>query len=259
MYLLATNAMVALFPGLLWLWVMTRRGRHVPEPRYLLLWVFLVGVLGGPVVLLVRPILEGMVPPLPPLEMLLVDAFAITAITEEVVKVLAFVVGVLWCRHLDEPIDGIVYGAAAGLGFATFENAWYLRMTGDVELIVMRAFTSTLAHACMTGSLAFTVAMLKLRWGRFGSLIFPTVGLVGMVLFHGIYDFVLIALPQYAPLALVVVLPVLMVTVALQVSWARGRSAQYRRRSAARVLGAFCATRPTDCGDRSLETAVTGR
>lgn len=244
MVAVAVNVMVALFPGVLWMWILTRKDAANPEPRIVILWVFLLGMLGGPLVLAVRPVVEDGLPQLPQLEASLVDAFLVTAVTEELVKVLAFAVGVLWMRHLDEPLDGIIYGAAAGLGFATFENAWYLRMTGEVDTIVMRTFTSTLAHACLTGCLAFTLGMMRLRWGRFGTLLLPTVGLLGVVLCHGAYDFILLAVPQFTPLALVVVLPVLMVTIALQVSWSRAQTHVYSRRSAAAVLSAFCASPP---------------
>jgi RsiW-degrading membrane proteinase PrsW (M82 family) len=50
-------------------------------------------------------------------------------------------------REFDEPVDGIVYGCAAALGFAAVENVKYFalgRMSGP--LIAMRAFVTVPAH-----------------------------------------------------------------------------------------------------------------
>jgi hypothetical protein len=50
-------------------------------------------------------------------------------------------------REFDEPVDGIVYGCAAALGFAAVENVKYFaagRMAGTV--IALRAFVSVPAH-----------------------------------------------------------------------------------------------------------------
>jgi RsiW-degrading membrane proteinase PrsW (M82 family) len=50
-------------------------------------------------------------------------------------------------REFDEPIDGIIYGSAAALGFAAVENVKYFaigRMSGVV--IAVRAFVSVPAH-----------------------------------------------------------------------------------------------------------------
>src|SRR6185503_18963750 len=58
--------------------------------------------------------------------------------------------------EFDEPMDGIVYMTAAGIGYATAENVRYLMgLDGQVYLAtgVMNVVITTLAHACFAGVL----------------------------------------------------------------------------------------------------------
>src|SRR6185437_12321210 len=48
------------------------------------------------------------------------------ALPEEAVKILAILAVSLWRRPFADPMDTVVYGAAAGLGFAAYENLAYL-------------------------------------------------------------------------------------------------------------------------------------
>src|SRR5579862_9083702 len=45
---------------------------------------------------------------------------------EELFKFLVVVFFCMQSREFDEPMDGIVYGAVASLGFASFENLFYV-------------------------------------------------------------------------------------------------------------------------------------
>jgi len=77
----------------------------------------------------------------------LVGFIVTVGITEEAAKLLATWSLATHRREFDEPVDGIVYGAAAALGFAAAENLEYLAV-GRVEgaLVVSRAFMSVPAH-----------------------------------------------------------------------------------------------------------------
>ena len=56
-------------------------------------------------------------------------------------------------HDFNEPIDGIVYGITASLGFATLENLYYVYFLKDyfeltsMELAYVRAFSAVPAHA----------------------------------------------------------------------------------------------------------------
>jgi len=213
-------------PGLLWLWFLRRKDDLEPEPKRLLLAVFALGCGSAGLALWLRPWLEPWIPTTPQCLGYAVDAFAVTAGVEELLKLAAFFAIAFWHREIDEPIDGIIYGSAAGLGFASVENALYLSLTDDVSVVAARAFTATLAHAACSGMLGFAVAMTRLHPERrqrhlvLGSLLLA-------VALHGSYDFFLLGDAPHAWVALLGALPLMAVLLALQLRWARARSPEY--------------------------------
>lgn len=112
------------------------------------------------------------------------EAFVVAAIPEELLKLLVIAGFCARRRSFDEPMDGIVYGATAALGFAVIENAMYVAQGGWV-VAVMRSVTSVPMHAAMGAILGYYVAQqrLLLRRGAIWS------GLAIAVLVHGLYDF----------------------------------------------------------------------
>jgi protease PrsW len=95
---------------------------------------------------------------------LLVLAVFVAPIVEEMTKSWT----VLFMRsRLNEIEDGLVYGAAAGLGFAAVENILYngsaLASGAEVFLVVAisRALTSTLLHASATAVTGYVIALSK--------------------------------------------------------------------------------------------------
>ena len=72
---------------------------------------------------------------------------------EEGLKLLILYFFVYKMQDFNEPIDGIVYGITASLGFATLENLYYVYFLSDyfevtsMELAYIRAFSAVPAHA----------------------------------------------------------------------------------------------------------------
>ena len=64
---------------------------------------------------------------------------------EETCKFLAVRLNAYRSPYFDEPMDGLVYAAAASLGFASLENLFYVFEFG-AEVMLVRAPLSTLAH-----------------------------------------------------------------------------------------------------------------
>ena len=209
-------------PCLVWLWMIYRHDDHEPEPWSHIILALALGALSVLGVLWSRPVLEALCHPLSAG----VDAFFVTAFNEEAWKLLALL-PLLCMAALDEPLDGAVYGAAVGLGFAGIENVFYARDTGNEMLMVQRAFTATLLHAACSGSLGFTCAMIKLhRFGRmalfwFGASFALVVGI------HGLYDYYLDGDRWRAQVSLLLVLPSALYLLVLKVRWARSRSHHY--------------------------------
>ena len=122
-------------------------------------------------------------------------SFIRAAFLEETMK---FFVIIFYCLHLDvfdEPMDALVYGVAASLGFAVIENWEYvlgatqdgLQAAQDVALI--RAFTAVPLHALAGVYMGFFLmdAIFQKhnrKFFLFLSLFFP-------VCLHGLYDLIL--------------------------------------------------------------------
>ena len=172
--------LLASAPGLFWLWMFYRRDRWEPEPLTKVLQLFLAGaVVAGPV-WLVEKMLPG--------SGLWIDAFLCVALVEEVGKLLPVWWLAYYHKEFNEPMDGIVYAVAAALGFATVENALYAFYLGP-QLLVARAFTSTLAHVAFSGMVGYHMGRAKFKDGGRKRLVLRA--LLAVVVLHGTYDLVL--------------------------------------------------------------------
>ena len=89
----------------------------------------------------------------------------------------------------DEPMDGVVYGATASLGFATLENILYVVQGGWI-VAVARALTAVPCHACLGAILGYYVGQARFKSERKVS---PWLGLLVATLLHALYDFPLLA------------------------------------------------------------------
>jgi protease PrsW len=219
--------LLAFAPAALWLWYVRREDVREPEPRLLVLFAFVNGCTAAGLIAHFRPRIEFLMPPLGGLAAELLDAFVTTAIPEEAVKLAAVCLACLWSRQWNEPMDGIVYGVAAGLGFASVENVYFLSATGEPWLVAGRAFTANLAHATFTGGAAFFIGLARLRYRR--GLLLAAGGIALAVLFHGAYDLFLFALPKWNVVSLLLVLPLALALLGLRIRWAQEQQARLVR------------------------------
>jgi RsiW-degrading membrane proteinase PrsW (M82 family) len=157
--LAASAALLPFLVGLAWVALVRRFDRARPEPWWLMLATFTLGGLAQAVAGFVELSAWRATPYLDPKVMMLdgsasgfVLELGVTALVvgfvEEGAKLLA-----AWSlagrrREFDEPVDGIIYGMVASIGFATAENVSYFasyRM-GD-SLIAVRSVESFIGHA----------------------------------------------------------------------------------------------------------------
>ncbi|MBI5852764.1 MAG: PrsW family intramembrane metalloprotease [Planctomycetes bacterium] len=215
-----------LAPILFWFLWIRRKDAASPEPRLLLLRCYLLGGLSTLLVLALRPMLDALV--LGAGYSAWRDAFLVTAPLEEASKLLAMAFAVAWSRHFDEPLDGIVYGACAALGFASVENVVYALDAGDARLATLRGFTATLAHVASSGIAGLGLALMRLDRSRTRALVLGT-GFVFAVLVHGAYDLGLAQREGFARVALITVLPGTFVALGMAVRCAQrsGRRAHH--------------------------------
>jgi protease PrsW len=214
----------AILPSLLIMRYFHARTRY-PAPRRVLWSTFGLGVLSVFGIFMIlnllrvfhgvgRPVIAGAV-----------RAFFCAAIPEEALKLLVLVGYCARRREYDKPIDGLVYGAAASLGFATIENVAYVAENG-FTVAVLRAFTAVPSHAFSGAILGWYVSQWK--FGR-DTYAVPK-GYALVVLLHGLYDWPLMTLEYLkaasAPksqtdLALLFAVCVTLPIVAIDVLWAR--------------------------------------
>lgn len=125
-------------------------------------------------------------------------------LTEELAKMLPFLLIVLRFRAFDEPIDGIVYASFLALGFAFVENLHYLSFLSRNEAIA-RGFAGPLVHIVFASLWAYPIGLARLR--RSGMVRQTLLWLAISALVHGIYDFIVLGFSNRALLlaALVIV------------------------------------------------------
>ncbi len=116
-------------------------------------------------------------------------SFILAAIPEELCKLWVIAGYSSRQRCFDEPMDGLVYGATAALGFAALENILYVS-SGGWGVALARAFTAVPMHAMTGAMLGYGIARVRFsRRGR-GSIL---VGISAAILVHGGYNFFLLA------------------------------------------------------------------
>ncbi|HLY62846.1 MAG TPA: tetratricopeptide repeat protein [Terriglobia bacterium] len=189
----------ALVPSFLLLGFFRARDLY-PEPARALWATFFLGALSIiPVLMLDWPLDQIVKLFHGPLAHGLAEAFFTAALPEELLK---FAVVVFFCARLkafNEPMDGIVYGAVASLGFATLENIGYVTENG-MGVAICRAFTSVPGHAFMGAVMGYFVGQWRFGLPAQRAAALLKAYLVPMSL-HWLYDFPLLAYGEANKLA----------------------------------------------------------
>lgn len=206
---LAVYLIAGVLPCFLWLLFYLARDRH-PEPKQEIAKVFFLGALVtapavGLQIFLINAINSLGLPEI--IALLLANILAI-ALIEEYAKYFA-----VWVReqaaqqnrHLDEPVDFVIYMVVAALGFAAVENLLFLLpavqdvfFTGNellraesamflVSLSLFRSLTAILLHTLCSGVLGYYMAMAFCRRKRKSGLLLR--GFVIVSVLHGLYNF----------------------------------------------------------------------
>jgi RsiW-degrading membrane proteinase PrsW (M82 family) len=197
----------AIAPALLSVWLAVAADSR-PEPARLVLVALLLGALSAAVAGIVEVALQLALPaPHAVLPAAIENAVLFAAIPEEVVKVSLIAAIALRSREFDEPMDGVVYGAAVGLGFAMLENLLYvLSDTNWQTVAAVRGVLSVPLHGAFGAIAGAYVARARVtgilgsgrstRWRR--PRLFALALLVPTAL-HGMFDtalFVVKGTPQ---------------------------------------------------------------
>lgn len=117
-------------------------------------------------------------------------------ILEETMKTVLLLVIVLAARrYFEGPLDGLVYGALIGAGFAFTENILYLggawnegQVEGLMELFVVRCLCAPLLHTTFSTAAGVSIGLAARKWAWWTTILMWLPGLlIGMTL-HGLWN-----------------------------------------------------------------------
>jgi RsiW-degrading membrane proteinase PrsW (M82 family) len=190
--LIALGLVFSTVPALLWLAIFYRIDRREPEPKQLVIAVYLVGLLLAAA--LYQPLVQGLFLADEWLHQtwwgqLLGEVLLIGGLSMGIVY-LAVRAVVYGSREFDERLDGIIYCMAAALGLATVINFLYVLDHGGVDLGIgsIRMVTNALGYASFGGVLGYFVG--QARFEKTPAYYLPAgVGLASLL--TGLYFFLL--------------------------------------------------------------------
>jgi len=114
-------------------------------------------------------------------------------LVEETAKALALFALFLWKRdEFDGVLDGIVYAAMVGLGFAMTENVKYyaeaVSQQNAVGVFVVRGLFSPFAHPLFTSMTGIGLGLAAHSRSRAARFLLPPLGLAGAVALHAAWN-----------------------------------------------------------------------
>ncbi|GAB4580396.1 MAG: hypothetical protein Fur0022_31370 [Anaerolineales bacterium] len=183
-----TGVVLSLVPAVVWLGFFYRRDRLEPEPKSMVIQVFFLGgllaaALGIPLVENIYQVSEWMYSSL---GTRLLGGILIVGFTQEFLKYAAVRWTVYKTDEFDEPVDGIIYATAAGLGYAAMLNILFVVESGGVDLGagVLRITIISLAHASFAGIVGYFLGLEKFQnkpaW-------FTSLGVVIAAVLNGVF------------------------------------------------------------------------
>jgi protease PrsW len=197
----------AVAPALLILWLVVAANER-PGPPVKVWTAFLLGAASISLLGVVRaPFMSILaVPENPWVAQVLHSVFGV-AVPEEAVKILVIVAVSARRRAFADPMDTVVYGAAAGLGFAAYENLAYLVQHRDMwqSLAALRSVLTVPFHGALGIIAGAYLAMARTGtalgahrhhrdWARLSSRLLM---LFAPVTLHASFDLPLLTLQQY--------------------------------------------------------------
>ncbi len=196
-YLLSAG--LGFLPAIVWLMFFLLEDRAHPEPKKVVVRIFLVGIVSALVAAAIQLVFRDTL--FTKLDIKETDgiSFIILSFIEELVKFAAVYLALRKSKYLDEPLDAMIYMITGALGFAAIENTLFLLKGGSeviLETIVLRAVGATLLHALASGFVGF-------YWAKKRTLI----GLIIAVLLHASFNYVILKFsiaPIYATAILII-------------------------------------------------------
>lgn len=150
----------------------------------------------------------------------------VVAVIEELAKFFVVFTVAYPNQAFNEPMDGIVYAAAAAVGFASFENVFYVLNKGPLVLLLRGPF-STLGHVLFSALWGAALGLSLTEPSRSKRFRMISTGLFLSILAHGSYNILIsLSLPffgtgwEWLSLSGIIFLFGLYIVVAMKISYA---------------------------------------
>jgi len=173
-------------PTLFWLWYFYKKDKLKPEPKKVIVKMFFWWVVSVVPALIVEIFLGWVVP---------VEVFGlviVAPIIEELCKFWIVKKKSLTNRHFDDLMDGVLYACVVALGFATFENIFYLVDANSQwmlwEVALIRAFVSVPWHALFGAIWWYALGLRKFFPEKYSSMFVVKALWLG-IFFHATLNF----------------------------------------------------------------------
>lgn len=188
------SVLLALLPGLAWLWYFYRQEGQPAETAPWLLLCFALGALVvAPAVALESGLQSFWMHAVPePPAFWAVNFFLNVAPIEEFLKFYVVYRFIYPYRPVSSPTEGLLYATAAALGFASAENLIYIWKMGW-GIILLRGVVTTLAHVLFAA--LWGLALGRARQQPIAASHWIVGGLLLAIVVHGFYNLILMTSP----------------------------------------------------------------
>lgn len=192
------SILAAVIPAALYSLIIYWFDHYEKEPMWLLMATFFWGAVPSIILAIVASLILSA-----PLQIiggpLATDAFTAVMIAppvEETVKAIALVAIFVLLRHeVDSLLDGIIYGAMVGMGFAMVENVFYFLVVFEEEgpqawntLVFLRAVVFGLNHSLFTSATGLGMAVARFSNRRAVRILAPLIGWSIAVALHAFHN-----------------------------------------------------------------------
>ncbi|HEY3341676.1 MAG TPA: PrsW family intramembrane metalloprotease [Anaerolineae bacterium] len=184
-------------PTFLYVRIINGIDRYEKEPaRYLLgafLWGALPAVIAGILIELILDVPVALVLGDNTLGGQMISTALIPPVVEEILKAGAVAIIYLWRRReFDGWVDGLVYGAMAGFGFAFVENVFYILGTGNwsewLSLFFLRVIVFGLMHGFWTSLTGIGFGVARNSTNPAHKLLAIVIGLSAAIVSHMVHN-----------------------------------------------------------------------
>lgn len=194
---------------------------HIKEPPALLAKCFFGGFLSILLTLVLNIPLEGIKPLFNGAFLkTFYDAFLSAALAEEFSKFI-ILYWIIWkSKEFDHHYDGIIYAVFVSLGFALVENLMYV-YKGGLSVAVMRAILAVPGHGLDAVIMGYYFSLAKFHSGKEKTNLLVK-SIFVPVLFHGLYDFLLMYGGNSNPSPLLILVLLISFTLLVIQTWRMG-------------------------------------